>query len=66
MNKQNKYGYDKYEVIDREGDLVKTYKCYGWAYKFANKLVLKGMNVEIVGVKFDKDFNATRKSLIGC
>ena len=66
MNKQGKYGYVKYEIIDREGNLVKSYKHYGWAYKFANKLALEGMNVEIVGINYDSNFDEIRKSLIGC
>lgn len=66
MNKQDKYGYVKYEVIDREGDCVKSYKYYKCAYKFAGKLVLEGMNIEIVGIKYDNDFNEIRKTLIGC
>lgn len=66
MNKQDKNDYDWYEVVGYEEGLIKKYRHYAWAYKFANKLILKGVNVEIVGVKFDKDFNVIRKSLICC
>ena len=66
MTKQNTNEYVKYEVIDREGELVKSYKHYGWAYKFANKLAIEGMNVEIVGINYDSNFDEIRKTLIGC
>lgn len=55
-----------YEGIDTN-KLERSFKRYGWAYKYANKLISDGIYCEIVGYRWNTDCtDIERKQICGC